>query len=470
MPVTRLPALAACSALCATAAAGTINVGPGESIQAAIDAAGPGDEIEVAPGTYAELIDFGGKAITLRSSAGAEVTTIDGQGAGRTVSCTSAEGPGTVLEGFTITGGSEVAGGGMRVENGSPAVAACIFTGNTATYGAALYNLDSSPTLVGCTFVDNAATVRAGAIYNNNSSPVAGDCMFIRNQAGSGGAVYVSTGTPSFTNCVFAGNVASFGGALFNINASNPVLLNCALAGNEAGSGGAIFNNTGAPRLINCTLSGNSGSGGGLSTLFGGPSLVNCVLWANTPDQILADAAAVAYCCVQGGFAGTGNIDADPMLLGIPAPGLDGQWGTPDDDYGDLRLGPGSACADAGNNWGVPADAADRDGDGNTGELFPVDLAGGPRFAADRAGFDQGCGAPVVVDMGAYEAAGGPAEVLGADVTGDGVVDVLDLLALLNAWAAAVPPGACLLDLDMNGTIGVTDLLMVLSLWSAAGG
>ncbi len=47
------------------------------SIQTAIDNAVDTDEIAVDPGTYFEAINFLGKAITLRSSDGAEVTTID---------------------------------------------------------------------------------------------------------------------------------------------------------------------------------------------------------------------------------------------------------------------------------------------------------------------------------------------------------------------------------------------------------
>ena len=77
------------------------------TIQDAIDAASNGDEVIVAPGTYPEVIDFSGKAITLRSSDGANVTIIDGTGLNNSVvKCVSGEGSDTVLDGFTITGGS----------------------------------------------------------------------------------------------------------------------------------------------------------------------------------------------------------------------------------------------------------------------------------------------------------------------------------------------------------------------------
>jgi len=84
---------------------GGLGGGTFPSIQAAIDAAADGDEVVVAPCTYFESIDFLGKAITLRSSDGAQVTTIDGTGSVHVVRCISGEGPETVLDGFTITGG-----------------------------------------------------------------------------------------------------------------------------------------------------------------------------------------------------------------------------------------------------------------------------------------------------------------------------------------------------------------------------
>jgi hypothetical protein len=43
----------------------------------------------------------------------------------------------------------------------------------------------------------------------------------------------------------------------------------------------------------------------------------------------------------------------------------------------------------------------DLDGDGDTAEITPLDLDGNPRFADDPNTPDAGCGAPVVVDIGA---------------------------------------------------------------------
>ena len=53
------------------------------------------------------------------------------------------------------------------------------------------------------------------------------------------------------------------------------------------------------------------------------------------------------------------------------------------------------------------------------------------------------------------------------DVTGNGVVDVDDLIAVVNAWGACpVPPPSCDADLTGNGVVDVDDLLEVINHWS----
>ncbi|MCH8151169.1 MAG: hypothetical protein IH830_02205 [Planctomycetes bacterium] len=53
-----------------------------------------------------------------------------------------------------------------------------------------------------------------------------------------------------------------------------------------------------------------------------------------------------------------------------------------------------------------------------------------------------------------------------ADLDCDGVVNVIDLLALLRAWGPCrAPPPRCPADLDNSGTVGILDLLMLLANW-----
>lgn len=54
----------------------------------------------MAPGTYFGTLNLLGREITLRSSGGHEVTTIDAQQAGSALLCVGGEGPATLLDGF----------------------------------------------------------------------------------------------------------------------------------------------------------------------------------------------------------------------------------------------------------------------------------------------------------------------------------------------------------------------------------
>ena len=137
------------------AAAATINV-PADyaSIQEAVDAASGGDEILVGPGTYTStqdghVVDMQGKAITLRSTGGAAVTIIDGEGARRGIACFSGETADTAIEGFTITGGSS---GGIYCNQSSPTITGCTITDNTSSGadgsdGGIYSTANSNPTL-----------------------------------------------------------------------------------------------------------------------------------------------------------------------------------------------------------------------------------------------------------------------------------------------------------------------------------
>ena len=185
------------------------------NIQAAIDHANDGDEIEVAPGTYYEAINFNGKAIRLYSSGGPDGTTIDGTGAYHVVQCVTGENVNTILEGFTITGGDakgtpgEGHGGGMFNFQSNPNVTNCTFTGNSAYIGGGMCNEYSSPIVTNCTFTgNNADTYDGGGMFNFRSNPKVINCTFIGNTAGkNGGGIGNFESYPFVINCILWGDI-----------------------------------------------------------------------------------------------------------------------------------------------------------------------------------------------------------------------------------------------------------------------
>ena len=394
-----------------TATADILHV-PGDfpTIQEAIDAAVDGDEVEVHPGTYNETINLLGKTITVRSSDGPEVTIIDAQQTGTVVTCNSGEGPDTVLEGFTITGGTgtdpgggDLVGGGMYNSGSSPTVTNCTFSGNGAGFGGGMINASgSNPTVTGCTF-------------NNNLAGVAG-------------------------------------GGMVNSSESNPTVTNCTFTANAAGGGGGMYNRSSSPTVTNCTFSGNTAfGGGGMYNLFGSsPTVINCILWGDMPDEINnvdpdSDHPIVSFSDVQGGLPpgtidGGGNIDADPLFV--------------DPDNDDYHISPTSPCIDAADNTAVP-------------KGIVVDLDGEDRFVDDPDTPDTGNGDPPVVDMGVYEFQPNETPPCPWDLDASGDVGVKDLLILLGAWGPCPPKGDCPADFDDSGDVGVKDLLFLLGNWGA---
>lgn len=483
--------------------AAEIHVHEGDSIQAAIDIAGPGDEVVVHPGIYLDNLDMSGKAITLRSTdpgdpAVVSATIVDGGGSGTVVTCDTSETAATTISGLTIANGSAANGGGMLIAAAGPTVLSCTIRDNGADFGGGVFNSSGTPVFVECVFEGNTAGTSGGGMYNYALSGQPGaefvDCRFISNTAESNGggmrnwdssptlvrctfdlnhvrrhgAGMANGGTshPALTGCMFQFNRAdtlfaswnSHGGGVYNADDASPTLLNCVFRANSAHAslpafshGGAIANTGQArPRIVNCTLVANDANfGDGLYSADAAvPVIANSILWDSEDAIVIADDAwaDVRYSNVQGGWPGPGNISADPML-------------------DDLELLPGSPCIDAGHDRRVPIDADDFDRDGKACELFPVDFNGLPRFVDDPAVPDTGCGPAVIVDMGAseFQEAGTAAEVIAADTDGNGRVDFDDLLAVLSTWgpAAACAPA----DLDVSGAVDLGDLLEVLARW-----
>ena len=249
------------------------------TIQAAIDKAAGGDEIVVAPGTYVEIINFKGKAITLRSSSNNPADTIiDAGGGGRVVSCTTGETAATVLQGFTLTGGKGDLGGGMLNDHSNPTITNCIFSGNTADDGGGMYNKNSSsPTVTHCTFNENTAFWGGGIFNHSDSKPMIKNCTFAGNKADWGGGMFNNHSHPTVSECTFIGNTTAWGGGMFNYADSNPVITHCTFSDNTADWSGGMYNENSSPTITNCIFSGNKADwGGGMYNGDSHPTMTNC--------------------------------------------------------------------------------------------------------------------------------------------------------------------------------------------------
>jgi hypothetical protein len=128
------------------------------TIQAAIDAAMNGDIIIVEDGRYTGFgnkdLDFGGRAITLRSTNGPDLTIIDCENNGRGFYFRTGEGFDSVVDGFTITNGNGYRGGGIRCYGAGPTINNCIFSNNYGSeYGGGIGG--GNPTISNCIFKYN---------------------------------------------------------------------------------------------------------------------------------------------------------------------------------------------------------------------------------------------------------------------------------------------------------------------------
>lgn len=283
------------------------------TIQSALNAAANGDTILVAPGIYYENVNFRGKGILLASffinnhdTSYISNTIINGSNPVHpdTASCvimtksniSFASDTSAGIIGFTLTGGS----GTVWNDNHYP--------GNLYREGGGIFIQYWSP------------RIRYNRIIGNHidNDPLHPD--------GGGGAVRCGDGYPLIENNVIQNNSAHCGTAI-NLYFSSGIIRNNIIAGNYGGhvwGAGAIYTYNNClqyPILIeNNTVIYNSsinGCGGLRLYLSNSVTVKNNIVWGNLPIQIFITGGIVSlsYCNVQGGWSGTGNIDANPLFI-----------------------------------------------------------------------------------------------------------------------------------------------------------
>jgi serine protease len=281
------------------------------TIQAAINAASTADTVLVSPGTYFENLDFRGKAITVRSIAGPEVTIVDGHHAGAVVNFSSGEGPDSVIEGFTLQHGYSSWGSGISLFVTSPTI-----TGNIIQYndedigywGAGIGGWSSSPIIEQNLFRYNTGDSQylTGVIsFVNGSSPLIANNILVSNYCRAITLILPSDTAPVVINNTIVGNPVGIDASIFGVG----IFDNNILFDNDIGvaaGGGIVWEN---------------------NLVFGGQSTY----------QGIADQTGI-----------NGNISADPLFA--------------DPSSADFHLLAGSPCIDAGFNGAPFLPATDFDG------------------------------------------------------------------------------------------------------------
>ncbi len=282
--------------------------------------------------------------------------------------------------------------------------------------------------------LDNSYHVATGA----NNSVLDGFTVTGGNAANGsppydvGGGMYSKDCNSAIANCIFSENAANHnvGGGVYNENC-NLTITNCTFRGNSASLGGGVLNYKGNPIVVNCTFSGNSAqdSGGGIYNYETNSTVTNCILWDNIAiddSQIYNDSSSftITYNNVQGGWTGTGNIDADPCFVNSAA--------------NDYHLTLCSPCINGGDPGGDYAGQVDIDGDA--------------RVIYGR------------VDMGIDEV-----YPIGGDFEPDEDIDIADLATFADNWvnSCSEPDWCENSDINKSGLVDFADFACFAEHWLA---
>jgi hypothetical protein len=206
-----------------------------KTIGHAISLASSGDTIQVAAGTYPEVLIVS-KSLTIMG-AGIKSTIIDNGDAGIGVSVIN-ESSVVQISYFTIQHGDSLTlGGGINNAGSLTLTRSTVTANNSATGGGGVYNTGTMK-INSSTISSNITSGSSGGIYNAGSLTLTGSTVTLNNPYGGGGE----------------------GGGIYN--AGTMTIRATTLSNNSTGSGavnGAGIYNSGSLTLKNSTISGNGG-------------------------------------------------------------------------------------------------------------------------------------------------------------------------------------------------------------------
>ena len=320
------------------------------TLAAALEKAGPGDEIQLAPGTYPEygLTVPSGVTISGTGTIPQDVV-INGGAKGRILLVEGAADTVTIRNIAFMNGrasGStsyDQSGGALFISNSNARIENCVFSANVAdSHGGAIRCSHSSPEIVSCKFYANSALAGGGGALDlsYDSSPVVTDCLFLANRADWGGAISCRGGSsPRVENSELRGNTADglrgFGGGVYADNLSYPDLLHTTVADNEARFGGGLASFGNGPiNLDYCTVAFNKAGilEGGMLIIDSSPLITGSIIAFNQGWGISVSGPwlpQISCTDIHGNSAGdwaskmvgmefeNGNFSVDPQFCSI---------------------------------------------------------------------------------------------------------------------------------------------------------
>lgn len=236
--------------------------GDAPTIQAGIDLAQPGDDVLVAPGTYAESGITMKGGVPVRSEQGPGSTIVDSNNANVAFLCDSLQ-LSTAIEGFSITRGNSLMAGGINCTNSTLLVRNC--------------------------WIDHCQSWMGGAgLYAFGGSVVSlEDSRFSESHGGQHvkGAIYCDSQSRVVAeNCVIMSNWTAVFGGIMAIGGSDLELLDCQVTDNHPN--GVLIADS-SIRMERCLVTQN----GDLSalTFYGNAhfTLEDCVVWQNSAEWVI---------------------------------------------------------------------------------------------------------------------------------------------------------------------------------------
>lgn len=214
------------------------------NIQSAITAAEPGDLVLVSPGTYWEVLNFGGKSLTLRSAAGAAATVIRAPASGSAGVITLPPGSDatTVIDGFTIDGAGLL--NGVHCQQSNPLVTRCVIENCRGGYDG------------GGVWLQHCAARLIDNVIRNSTTPISGGGVFVRMGTDWGSVEIIG-------NEIY-GNTAGNAGGIACIEGAGAVIERNVIHHNgvspyQTAAIGAVFIRGDHCRLRNNTVADNDG-------------------------------------------------------------------------------------------------------------------------------------------------------------------------------------------------------------------